>query len=227
MPTSSARLQRPPNPKPLIVAVMTVAFFGGSCTVQEMLGSERELPSQQEVAKLLGEPASQETEAGTRLVAASMAMIQEQTRVTKRFQPFTTVLGFVLVSLYSFAFVLGLRAFAFAPGAAKPLSTVAVLVLPARVAFAAVDLATAQALEPAIRAMAAAYAEANSGQVPAEEAAKVATLVTEGAPWLMVLAQVGSALLVCVLFHYAWRYFQRPEVLAFFERQSGGAATGG
>jgi hypothetical protein len=41
------------------------------------------------------------------------------------------------------------------------------------------------------------------------------------APWASVAFSLGMALGVCLLFHQASRYFQRPDVLALFEKRGG------
>ncbi|HEY3449273.1 MAG TPA: hypothetical protein VGK67_23155 [Myxococcales bacterium] len=212
--------RRTPNPKPLLAVLMGVAFFGGSCTVQKMLGPARETPSDQEVARLLGDSAK-EPESGPKLIAAAQAMVSEQIRVGQRYHPYAMVFGLVLVTLYSFAFVFGLRAWNFAHGATGPLAKVAVLVLPARVAVAAVDLAAAKALEPATQAMVVAFAQAQKAAVPPEQAEAVTRMMSQAAPWVTLSLEIGSALFVCVLFQVAWRYFQRKEVVAYFDKMAG------
>ena len=216
---SSDPPRRLPRPKPLIAALLFVAFFGGSCTVQKVLGPA-ETPSDQEIGRLL-ESYVPDAEARPKLVAATQTMLVEQARVRERFQSFATLFGLALLTLYSFTFLRSLRAWSFAADAARPLSKVAMLVLPARVAVAAVDLATAKALEPATRAMATVFAQAQPAAVPADQAEAVSRALTAAAPWAMASIDLGSAVAVCVLFHFAWRYFQRPDVVALYERPMG------
>lgn len=210
--------RRAPSPRPFLIVLMVVAFFGGSCTVQKMMGPARDTPSEEEISKLLA--AETDGEERDRLVSATRAMIEEQARVAERFHPYAVVFGLALVTLYSFAFVFGLRAYHFAAGAPKPLSRISLLILPARVAMAAVDLASAKALEPATRRMASAFTTAQRPELPPEQAQAVAQAVTDAAPWFAVAIQVASAVAVLVLFHSAWRYFQRPDVVAFFEKKA-------
>ncbi len=213
--------RRAPNPKPLLAVLMGVAFFGGSCNVQKVLGPDQDLPTEQELARRLGDIA-QEPETGPKLVEAARAMLAEQARVAQRYHPYALVFGLALVTLYSFTFVFGLRAWSFAHGAARPLSKVALLVLPARVAMAAVDLAAAQALEPATRATVLAFGQAQrSAAVPPEQAEAAAQLLSRVAPWVTLAAELGTTLFVCLLFQFAWRYFQRPDVTAYFEKMAG------
>lgn len=207
MDAAAASPPRPPNPKPLLAVLMVVAFFGGPCTVQTMVGPSGEVPSDQEIATLLGE-AAKDPVAGPRLVAATQAMVTEQAHVAQRFHPYAMVFGLVLVTLYLLAFVFGLRAWNFAYGALGPLSKVSLAVLPARVAVAAVDLATSMALQPA----GFEFAKAQADQLQS-----LTRALAQVAPWVTVT----SALAVCALFQFAWRYFQRADVVAWYDKAAG------
>ena len=115
-----------------------IAFFGGSCTVQEVLTAGHEAPSRDVVEKALSAQvanAPEVAESLEALVDASHAFVVAQADVSWRFRPFVMGFGVLLIIAYSFTSVFAMRALAFAPGAAKPLATVALLVLPARVAF--------------------------------------------------------------------------------------------
>ncbi|MGC4122354.1 MAG: hypothetical protein QM765_48790 [Myxococcales bacterium] len=210
---SSSR--RNPNPKPLLAVLMGIALFGGSCTVQQIIGTSAEAKADKDLAALLSD-ADKDPEQGAKVFAAMETMAAEQTRVFQRFRPYTTVLGLVLATLYSFAFLSGMRAWNFVPGALAPLSKVAVLILPSRVALAAVDLATAKALEPAAMAFGATLAQAQKSTPPDQFEALTRTLA-QTASWL----SLGTALVVCAIFHFAWRYFQRPDVVAYFDKMAG------
>ena len=216
-----AAARRPPNPKPLLAVLMVVAFFGGSCTVQKMLGPSREMPTEEQLAPL--NDLAKDAESAERVKKASRQMLEEQARLEQRYHPYAVAFGLALVTLYSFVFVLGLRAWGFAHGAAGPLSKVSILVLPARVAVAAVDLAIAKGLEPATRAAAVALAQAQRVEGTPEQMEEAARMLGDLAPLTAMAAQAGSALIVCVLFHFAWRYFQRPEVVAYLDRMAGPA----
>jgi hypothetical protein len=203
-----------------LIAVMGVACMGGLFTMQKMIGpvleEGREPPTDKELTRFLGEPDAS-VEAQARFVAAARGLFDEQVRVADRFHGYQVGFGLALASLYSLAFVFGLRAFNRGPGVARPLSTVSLLVLPARVAVAAVDIASARALGPAARSVAEAYAQVQPPQLPVDQVKLVTDAVSDVAPWMVLGVQVGAALAVCALFQYAWRYFQRPEVVAFFD----------
>ena len=65
-----------------------------------------------------------------------------------------------------------------------------------------------------------ALAEAQPTKLPPEQAQAVAQAMHTLAPWFTIGFEVLSALVVCALFQYAWRYFQRPEVIEYFERRT-------
>lgn len=208
----------PPNPRPLLAVLLGVAFLGSSCQVQKIFAPP-EAPSEQAVAKQLADlgQVTPGDPAGERAISAGTALLAEQVHVAKRFRPYAAPFALALAIAYGFVVALGLRAWGRMPGAARPLAIACLAVLPARVAIAAIDLATTEALGPATAGFARALADLQAGALPADQAAAVIRAFTELAPRVSIALQLGLAVLVCALFHYAWRYFQRPEVTALLE----------
>ena len=204
------------------MVVLTVAFFGDSCALQKVVGMAGEKPTEQDIGKLLsgrgGLP--EEPEAARRLTTKTVAFLEAQRRVGERFGAYETGFALLLVAAYSFVLVFGVRAWRWARGSAKALARAAIFVLPARVAVAAVDFATIRALAPATRELALASTDAQKTQLSPEQVAALQQAVGDTAPWVLVAAQLALALLVCVLFQQASRYFQKPEVLALFDRKA-------
>lgn len=207
---------RTPNPKPLLVVLIGVAFLGNTLALTRALSPVPVVPSQEQIAKALA-PVVPAGETSKRLVAALTPIFEEEVRVFIRYRPYADAFAFLLAAVYSFVFVFGLRAFVFAPGGAKPVSFVALLVLPVRVAVAAVDVAQVRALQPAAKALALSVSELAAHDVPAEDAQALIQMAGNAAPWVLG----ALALLVCALFHFAWRYFQRPDVTQYFENRGG------
>ncbi len=210
-----AEARRKPNPRPVLAILMGVAFFGGSCSMQKVMGPTR--PSDSDVVRSLGFGEGQPPPV---LAEAAKALVAAQTRAAERFHGAQSVFGVLLVAAYSFAFVFGLRAWHHAPNAAGPLSKIALGVLPLRAAVAAIDVSVAQVLTGPTRQFARALAEAQPTKLPPEQAQAVAQAMDALAPWFTIGFEVLSAVLVCALFQYAWRYFQRPEVIDYFERRT-------
>jgi hypothetical protein len=213
---------REPNPKPLIIALMVVAFFGGSCTVQKMMGAPAEIPDEQQVAKMLENQGLKEQvppEMHDDLVGAFHGFLEDQIRQTRSLRSFTIAFGIFLAAAYSFVLVFGTRALAWAPGSARGMSVVSFVVLPARVAMAAIDVAIARNLQPAMERLAQTMALASQRGAPEAEAAHVAEVVGRMASWMLLGWQAFLALAVCLLFFFAHRYFQRTEVHEYFDRR--------
>jgi len=214
--------RREPNPRPLLMLLMTVAFLGDSCALQKVVGVTGEKPSEQEVAKLLAERGGlpEDPEAARRVTTLSYALVEAQERVGERFRPYETGFALLLVAAYTFVLVFGVRAYGWAPGSARGLARVSIFVLPARVAVAAVDFASTRALGPATRDLTIALTASQKTPLPADQAAQVQEAIGNLAQWVPVALQIAMALFVCILFQQASRYFQKAEVLALFDRKA-------
>lgn len=202
------------RPRPLAFLIVVVAFFGGSCTMQQMVLGQQDAPSESEVSALFApeDPTGPERERAESLARAAGTYLGEQARVSRRFSGFTGAIGFFVVATYAFLLVFGLRAAVLAPGAPRWLSLAAVAALPPRVALAAVEAATAKALEPHSQALFEAVLVASGSAVPAEQREAAG----ESFARLATAMPVILALAVCALLFFTWRYFQRPEVVACY-----------
>jgi hypothetical protein len=204
---------REPRPKPLTLAVMIVSVLGGSCTLQSMIA---ERPSQEQIAQMV-EPiaGAQDAEVRARMIRGFDDFAAESQRVASQLQPFHVGFGVFLIACYAFAFLFGLRSLNFARESPRQLALASLLVLVARVAMASVDVAQAQKLRPSIAALAQ-----KAGPAPEPSQVEALRWVANAFGWTTVAFQLALALAVCALFTVSWRYFQRPDVLAYFERKS-------
>ena len=155
---------RAPNPRPLILALMAVSFLGASCSIQKM--TTREVPDEVDVQKMLGLE-GQGAEAVGAVVKSVRQLFEEEHELESRFKPFLVAFGVALIALYVLTFIIGSRALSLAPRAGRQLGTLCLLVLPARVAMAAVEVATAMNLRPAVRAAAGPPAVLQSARLQA------------------------------------------------------------
>ncbi len=215
------RPAREPRPRPLIYTLLLLSFFGGTCSIQRSLGPQGELPSKIEVGKTLQErgalPAEMSESDKQSYVDASYNLMEEKARQEKRFQPFLVAFGLALAAAYSYVLVCALRARIFLPGSASQLSFAALLALAPRVSVAAVDTAIAQNLQGAAARLTEQLIQVTQlAGVPAPAMGDLANTVG----WSMVAAEIISTVLICLLLTYAWRYFQRPEVAAYFEKRA-------
>lgn len=220
-PSGEARA-REPKPKPLIIAVMLVAIIGGSCTLQTIAAGEAQPPSQAQVELALKQMGpltrTRGPEEQAQMASAFLEFTRRQVRVATSLQPFHLGFGIVLIATYAFAFLFGLRALALAREAPSQLSLAALFALIARVAVAAIDVAQAQKLRPAWIDLAKATSPP-PGFSP-EQAAQMIQAAGAGVGWIAVAFEMTRAFAVCVLLSAAWRYFQRPDVVAYFDRHS-------
>jgi len=214
--------RREPNPRPLLIVLLIVGFFGDSCALQSVIGASGQKPTEQDVSKYLSERGllPEDPAAAAGATGSARTFLEEQSRVLERYQPYATGFGLLLVAAYTFVLVFGVRAYHWAPGSAKALAKVAILVLPARVAIAAVELADARALQPAMHQLFLAVAQGQKTKLATDQEAVALQIFGNVAPWLLVAVPAATALIVCVLFQQASRYFQKPEVLALFERKA-------
>lgn len=212
--------RRKNNAKRFAILLSVIALFGGPCTLQSVIGGPAKVPSQEEFAAVLEKSGALANSGGAaateELVAASHELLTEQVRVQNNLRPVSMAFGGFLVMAYSLVFVFALRAARFAPAGAKLLSFAALLVLPARVAVAAIDLAIARKLQPAMAKAANTIAQLGDHGIPAADLERVSATVGNATGWTVFVVQAAWALVVVLLFSQAWRYFARPEVQALY-----------
>lgn len=219
--TSVVAPPKQPRPKPLLWAVLLVSFFGGTCSVQRAIGAEPPVPTRAQVAKDLqdkgGIPPGVSEEAKQGYIGASHRLVEEKARLEKRYRPYSTVFGIALALAYTFSMIFAMRCLAMLGGAPRRLSFASLLVLPARVAMSTVDVSIAEDLREAATQFTEQLVQI-SGMADKPTPFDVNAL-TDAVNWSMVAAQVGMTVAICLLFTYAWRYFQRPGVVAWFEER--------
>ncbi|MFN7133597.1 MAG: hypothetical protein ACK4N5_16085, partial [Myxococcales bacterium] len=141
--------------------------------------------------------------------------------VMVRFRRFSVPFGLALLALYTSVIVVAMRALQFAPFSPQRLSFLSLLVLPARVAVAAVDLAENRALAPLLRTalseVVTVMEREGAGAAATEELQRTMSAVVDLVTFGMIGWDAVTALAVCVLFTVSWRYFQRPEVVEWYE----------
>jgi hypothetical protein len=212
--------RRKDNARRFALLLSVIALFGGPCTLQGLVGGPAKVPTQEEFASVFEKSGAlagtRDAAANQKVIASSHGLLAEQVRIQNNLRPVSMAFGGLLVVAYSLVFVFGLRAARFAPGGAKLLSFAALLVLPARVAVAAVDLAIARKLQPAIARAAKTLAQVGDQRIPAADLERIATSVGNSAGWTVFVAQAAWALAVVLLFSQAWRYFGKPEVQAMY-----------
>lgn len=220
-PSGGAR-PREPKPRPLVLAVMLISVLGGSCTLQTMFAGEAEPPSQAQIEQALRQMApltsERNSEEQAHMVGAFLEFARHQVRLAAHLQPFHVGFGILLVASYAFAFLFGLRALSLAREAPSQLSLASLFALVARVAVAAIDIAQAQKLRPALEGLARATSPPPG--ISPEEAARMIQAVGAAFAWGAVAFEAARAIAVCALFSAAWRYFQRPDVVAYYDRHS-------
>ncbi len=219
-PSGGARA-REPKPKPLILAVMLVAIVGGSCTLQSMKAGEAELPDQAQVEhfiKQMSPLTGARPEEQAHMTSAFLEFGRRQVRVAASLQPFHLGFGILLIASYAFTFLFGLRALSLAREAPRQLSMAALFALVARVAVAAIDVAQTQKLRPALTELASATSPPPN--LSPADAAQMIQATSAAFSWLAVAFEMSRALAICILFSVAWRYFQRPDVVAYYDRHS-------
>ncbi|HCF57422.1 MAG TPA: hypothetical protein DFS52_05445 [Myxococcales bacterium] len=212
--------RRKENAKRFALLLSVIALFGGPCTLQSVIGGPAKVPSQEEFASAFeksGALASAgDAAANEQLLASSHELLAEQVRVQNNLRSVSMAFGGLLVLAYSLVFVFGLRAARFAPAGGKLLSFAALLVLPARVAVAAIDLAIARKLQPAIARAANNIAQLGDHGIPAADLERITATVGQATGWTIFIVQAAWALVVVLLFSQAWRYFAKPEVQALY-----------
>lgn len=212
---------RDPRPKPLAIAVIATAMLGGSCTLQSMVVGQASAPTQAQIEQTL-EPlaAGRSPDERARLLGVVEEFARQKVSLAAQLQPFHLGFGVLLFASYAFAFLFGLRALKFAREAPAQLSLASLFVIIARAAVAAVDVAQAQKLRPMMVAFAKVAQVPPGGALSPAEAAQVVDAAAIAIGWSAVALELGRAIVVCALFTVAWRYFQRSNVIAFFERRS-------
>jgi hypothetical protein len=207
---------RKPNPRRLVLAILVVAFVSGSCTAQDVLGGGHEVPPQAELERFFKKraPAEQDSQATERLASPLHAYLVARSKFAARFEPLVVFFGILLVVAYGATLFFGMRAWRMQPGAAKALSTVSLWVLPTRVAVAAMDLASARSMQPELREIASAWARIPGQPWGPDQADELARNLGDAMVWGSFGLQAAGVLAVCLLFSYAWRYFQRPDIIA-------------
>jgi len=206
-------ITRASNPKPVLLLLMVIAFFGGSCTVQDLMEVGHE-PTREEIGKALGlTPGGEVREQA--LGDAAYAIQGERSRIVRGMEPLIFGFGAFLAFAHGFVALMGMRALSFARNSIKHLAFAALLVLPARVAYLAVETSLTYKLLPAARTMTQQVLAAAPEPVPLDPAELGGVMIG------VILAFQGAvALVVLALFSWARRYLPRPDVTALFDRMA-------
>ncbi len=211
---------REPRPRPLAIAVIATAMLGGSCTLQSVFSEQAE-PTQAQIEKTL-EPLTtgRSQDERTRLFGAVEEFAKQKVHLAAQMQPFHLGFGVLLLAAYGFSLLFGLRTLKFFRQAPAQLSLSSLCVIIARAAVAAVDVAQAQKLRPAMVAFAKVAQPPPGSELSPAAAAQLIDATAVAIGWGAVALELARAIVVCALFTVAWRYFQRRDVVAFFERRS-------
>lgn len=207
--------------------MVAVSISGGSCATSELAANREAVPSRAELQEIL-DARTQQLENKAPLPPEAVdrlhVLLTDMTAVMVRFRRFEVPLSFMMLAMYTAVAVVALRALQFAPNSPQRLSLVALIALPVRVANAAIDIATDRALVPHIRGaldelVTIVEREGVESATAAQYQATARTL-SDAVEFSLVGWDAVTTLAVCVLFTYAWRYFQRPEVIDWFEKRA-------
>ncbi len=217
----------------LLLAVMLLAFLGGPCAMQDVFPASVPIPTKAEYIKKLNDTglldqskaSPEEVEA---MVDASIAFLKVQQGNRARFATPLAVFSAFLVIAYMALFILGARTWRLGNENAAHLSKAALVALPARVAVAAVELAAAVNLRPALEALFRQISLKGPIDAPVTGDAllEMSSFLGQSAATAYLALFWIRTILAVALLYAAHRYFARSEVQALFARDVRGDAQG-
>lgn len=202
-----------------------VSLSGGSCAVSELAANREYVPSRAELQEVI-DARTREAEGAKQLPPEAVdrlhVLLTDMTAVLVRFRRFEVPFSLMMLLAYTAMAVVSMRALQLAPDSPRRISFVALIALPVRVANAAIDIATDQALIPHIRGalteLVSVLETEGAGEAAAAQYEATAQMLGDAVQFSLVGWDAATTLAVCLLFTYAWRYFQRPEVVDWFEK---------
>jgi hypothetical protein len=213
----------------LLLAVMVLAFLGGSCALQEVMPastSMTSIPTKAEYLRRLNDTQMFDTQQVSpeqldAMAEASVTFLKGQQAVRKRFSTPLSIFSLFLVGAYMALFFLASRTWRFGNQNVVRLSQAALVALVARVGCAAVELAGVVQLRPLLEAFIRelSFQGASSAPVTGDTLLEMGSLLGNGAGTAYLVLFWVKTIAVALLLYAAHSYFARPDVQAFFVRE--------
>ena len=213
-----------PNPRPLALLLLVISFMGGSCQLNGLMRGEVQVAERADIEKELKERGAANGVTVTPEVVDTVQAVSTELKMAfTRFRPFEVGFGLILLLAYALAMVAAMRAARFEDGSAEQLSAICLIVAPARVAVAAIDLAfderMAAAIGRAMEAIMRSWRPPDGQAIPPD----FPELMRELAATLQagfILSHLAFAAAITLVFTWGWRYFQRPEVVSVMKARA-------